>query len=134
MIDVMSPNQEQDAWLGRLEWRAAALTVVFAIVAALLPQGGMRAAGAVVGGALLAGASYWTMKRSVTNVVGRATRGEPIRRRWLRGTVLIVGRYALLAGTAYVMIARLRLPLIGLLGGASVITAAAAFEIVRRRQ
>ncbi len=45
----------------------------------------------------------------------------------------MVLRYALLAVMAYVMIARLRLPLLGLLGGVSVIPVAAAFELSRRQ-
>ena len=43
----------------------------------------------------------------------------------------LVLRYALLAGMAYVMIARLRLPPMALLIGASVMVAAAALELVR---
>jgi hypothetical protein len=43
----------------------------------------------------------------------------------------IVGRYALLGFLAYVMIARLRLPPLGLIAGASSVVAAATIEAVR---
>src|SRR5262249_5666553 len=42
----------------------------------------------------------------------------------------VAGRYALLGFLAYVMIARLRLPPIGLIAGASSFAVAAAFETV----
>jgi hypothetical protein len=45
--------------------------------------------------------------------------------------VLVLGRYALLALLAYVMIARLRLHPLGLLAGASSFVAAASIEALR---
>jgi hypothetical protein len=45
--------------------------------------------------------------------------------------VLVIGRYALLALLAYVMIARLRLHPLGLLAGASSVVAAAGVEALR---
>lgn len=121
--------------LARVERRAAILTVAGCAVALAMPGGGWRAAAAVLGGATLAGYSYWSIKRMVTaltaHVAARAEAGTPVRTP--RGIGVAVLRYALLAGMAYVMIARLRLPPIGLLGGASVMVAAAAADVMRRR-
>ena len=89
-------------------------------------------AGAVLGGALLSGASYWAIKSGVTGIADAIVRrggGRPT----VRGFVLFVLRYALLAVLAYVMIARLRLSPLGLLGGASVIPASAMIEMLRPR-
>ena len=90
----------------------------------------------VVGGALLVGFSYWSLKQSVTVLVDviagpRADGAEPPRKagRELRKLVL---RYALLALLAYVMIARLRLHPWGLLAGASSVVAGVALEAIRQ--
>ena len=48
-----------------------------------------------------------------------------------RALLKVAGRYALLAFLAYVMIARLRLPPLGLMAGASSVVAAAVVEAVR---
>jgi hypothetical protein len=45
--------------------------------------------------------------------------------------VKVAGRYALLGFLAYVMIARLRLPPLGLIAGASSVVAAIGLEAVR---
>ena len=88
----------------------------------------------VVGGALLVGFSYWSLKQSVTILVDvlarRGASTEPPRKaaRELRKLVL---RYALLALLAYVMIARLRLHPWGLLAGASSVVAGVSVEAVR---
>ena len=124
-----------DPILARVERRAIYLTAVASVVAFLVPGGGWLAVAAVLGGAVLAGYSYWSLKRTLTaittHVAARAEAGAPARAP--RGVGVAVLRYALLAGMAYVMIARLRLPPIGLLGGASVMVAAAAAELARRR-
>jgi hypothetical protein len=103
--------------------------------AALLvpPRPGMAIA--VAGGALLAGASYWSLKRGVSGLVeaiagGTDSSGKPRRFR-ARQTASLVLRYALLALLAYVMIARLRLHPWGLLAGASSVVAGVSVEAVR---
>jgi len=130
----------KDAWLGRLERRAVLIALGGSLVALVVPGGGPRWAAAVAGGALLIGVSYWSTRQGVTGltdaVTARAGGEDPppgpgpihLKRRML----LVVLRYALLAGMAYVMIARLRLPPMGLLIGASVIAVAAALELGRR--
>lgn len=123
---------EQDAVLRRVERRAFALTAVAVVLALVIGRGDMRVVAAVLGGALLSGASYWAIKYGVTGIADAIVRrggGGPTG----RGFLLFVLRYALLAVLAYVMIARLRLPPFGLLGGASVIPASAMIEMLRPR-
>jgi hypothetical protein len=100
-------------------------------------------------GALLSVLSYVAIKRSVDLLADRMVASAPPRTavpaaetaevapvpagtRRSRGLVMFVLRHALLAGMAYVMIARLRLPPVALLGGASVIVLAAAAELLHR--
>ena len=132
------------ALLVRVERLALGLTAALALMAALMPGGGLRAAGGVVGGAVLAAVSYWAIKHGVTGIADailRQSRADAVttpggappsgRRRAPRGFVMFVARYALLAVLAYVMIARLRLPPIWLLSGASVMAFAAAITLLR---
>jgi uncharacterized protein (DUF58 family) len=124
-----------DPILARVERRALYLTAAACAVAFVVTDGGWPGVAAVLGGAVLAGYSYWSIKRTVmaitAHVAARAEAGAPPRTP--RGVGVAVLRYALLAGMAYVMIARLRLPPIGLLGGASVMVTAAAAELARSR-
>lgn len=109
------------------------LTAIAVVVVLAWSRGDIRMAGAVLGGALLSGASYWAIKSGVTGIADAIVKrggGRPT----VRGFVLFVLRYALLAVLAYVMIARLRLPPLGLLGGASVIPASAMIEMFRPRR
>ena len=90
----------------------------------------------VIGGALLVGFSYWSLKQSVTvlvDVVARPRReGAEQPRKARRELRKLVLRYALLGLLAYVMIARLRLHPWGLLAGASSVVAGVALEAIRR--
>ena len=121
-----------DDLLRRLERVALVLAGVAIVAAWAFPGGGTRMAASVAGGALLAGASYWAIKRGVTGLADAMLgRGAP---RSPRGFAAFVLRYALLAGLAYVMIVRLRMHPIGLLVGASVIPLAAMVEAIRPRR
>lgn len=124
---------EQDALLRRIERRALILTAVAVAVVLAWSRGDVRLAGAVFGGALLSGVSYWAIKNGVTGIADAIVRRGGGGRPTARGFVLFVLRYALLAVLAYVMIARLRLSPLGLLGGASVIPAATVFELISRK-
>ncbi|HEY7473734.1 MAG TPA: hypothetical protein VH679_01885 [Vicinamibacterales bacterium] len=133
------------ALLARVERLAMGLTAALAVVSFVLPGGGLRAAAGVLGGALLAAVSYWAIKHGVTGIADAILRqsgaaaasgdadpvSSPRRRRAPRGFVMFVVRYVLLASLAYVMIARLRLPPIWLLSGASVMAMAAAIALLR---
>lgn len=139
-----------DAVLRRIERRSLWLTAVASGSTLAAPGGGSLAATGVVGGAMLVILSYLVIRRSVDGlaraIVTRRADGAPAPpetpetddeaapRKRVRpaGVGLFVVRHALLAGIAYVMIARLRLPPFALLGGASVIVLAAAAELVRR--
>jgi hypothetical protein len=121
-----------DPLLRRIERRAVAFAVGAAVIAFVLPGGGWRGAAGVMGGALLVGTSYWAIRAGVAGLTDRVlAAGAAPRRGVLRALVLVILRYALLAGMAYVMIARLRLPPMALLLGASVLVAAAALELIR---
>jgi hypothetical protein len=78
---------------------------------------------AVIGGGLLIATSFLSIRGGVDAVA------RP--RRAVRAILKVAGRYALLAFLAYVMIARLRLPPLGLISGASSLAAAAAIEAIR---
>lgn len=122
--------------LRRVERLALVLTAAAAAVAWIVPApvGGVPAAAGVAGGALLAGVSYWAIKRGITGLADAVVRRGDARHATPRGFVLFVLRYALLALLAYVMISRLRLPPIGLLCGASVMPVAAAIEFMRSQK
>jgi hypothetical protein len=92
---------------------------------------GLHMAAGVLGGGLLIGLSLHTLGGGVAAVVTAATGGRVAPAQAGKTLVKVVVRYALLAFLAYVMIARLRLHPIGLLVGATSITAAVFVEAVR---
>jgi hypothetical protein len=120
-----------DVLLVRLQRNACIACAVFAAVAIVVSGG--RAAGAVLGGGVLAGVSFLLVKGAILDVTAFADNpGESgSRPNASFGAVKLASRYALLAFLAYVMIARLRLHPIGLFVGASSFVAAAAVEAVR---
>jgi len=119
-----------DAFLRRLESTAVVACCAMAALALALARGRPGPATGVLGGGLLIAVSYWTIGSGVTalGAAVSATKRAP-RLAW---TILtVVGRYALLALLAYVMIARLRLHPVGLLAGASSVVVAASVEALR---
>jgi hypothetical protein len=102
--------------------RNALVSCALMAVAALAITGDWLAVLAVLGGGLLAATSYISIRGGVDDIAAR---------RAGRALLKIAGRYALLAFLAYVMIARLRLPPLGLIAGASSVVAAATVEAVR---
>ena len=82
-----------------------------------------RAGAAVLGGGILIATSFLGIRGGVEDLAGRRRAG--------RAVLKVAGRYALLAFLAYVMIARLRLPPLGLIAGASSIVAASLVEALR---
>jgi hypothetical protein len=115
-----------DPFLRRLESTAVAICLAMAIVAAVVSPQRIVSALAVLGGGALAAFSYWTIGAGVAALGQTASRP---RLGWI--VVKVFFRYALLVLFAYVMIARLRLPPLGLLAGASSVVAAASVEAVR---
>jgi hypothetical protein len=128
---------ERDPLLRRLERNALVACVVMAGLAFVLSGGKWSPVAGVLGGGLLIGISYRTIGSGVSGVVdliarpGQADEGPPAPPKVGRMMLLVIGRYALLALLAYVMIARLRLHPLGLLAGASSVVAAAGVEAVR---
>lgn len=118
------------AMLARIERRAIWIAVGVAVVTLVVPSAGPRVAAGVFGGALIAAISYWAIKRGVVGLSTAMLGGATVKARAGRSLIILVGRYALLALIAYVMIARLRLSPVGLLLGASVIPAAATVEAI----
>jgi hypothetical protein len=106
----------------RLQRNAIVVCVAMALAAGIVTRSAAAPAG-VLGGGLLAGISLWSIRRGVE---------EPAARRNAALLLLkVTGRYALLGFLAYVMIARLRLPPLALMAGASSVVAAAVVEAVR---
>jgi hypothetical protein len=124
---------EADPLLRRVGRTAIVVCASMTIVALVVSRSHVRAAMAVIGGGLIAGGSYFAIQSGVTAFVDQMiVSNVPPRRPALRWTVgKLTLRYALLGFGAYVMIARLRLPPLGLLAGASSIVAAVAVEAVR---
>jgi hypothetical protein len=102
-----------------------------AAVALALPGDRIASAGAVLAGGALAAFSYWTIAASVGALGRNAPEGGARPPRVASIVLKVFARYALLLLFAYVMIARLRLPPLGLLAGASSVVAAASAEAVR---
>jgi hypothetical protein len=107
--------------LERLKRNAIVACLAMAVLAAALARS-LSYAAAVLAGGLLIGASFWSISRGVDQATAA--------RRTSVALVAVAGRYALLAFLAYVMIARLRLPPLGLIAGASSFAVAAALESV----
>ncbi len=132
-------------FLSRIEQTAVGVVACATAAGAVL--GGLTWAGGILGGGLLAAVSYWAIRSSVdalTGLIGEAAApatGEaggggdgarPVPRvpAW-RLAASVLGRHALLAALAYVIIARLRLHPLGVLVGASAVVLAATREAFR---
>lgn len=117
-------------FLTRIERRALWVTGLLSVAMLIWPGTGPMVAAGVMGGALLGGISYWAIKRGVDGLAGAMVGGGLASAHVARSLTMLVGRYALLALIAYVMISRLRLSPVGLLLGASVIPIAATVEVL----
>ena len=124
---------EADPLLRRVGRTAVIVCVLMVALALMFSSTRVRSALAVIGGGLIAGTSYLAIQSGVSAFVERLVASDaPPRRPALRWAVTkLTLRYALLGFGAYVMIARLRLPPLGLLAGASSIVTAVAVEAVR---
>jgi hypothetical protein len=138
---------DTDPLLRRVERTAVVACVLMAGAAFVLGGGRWAPVAGVLGGGLLVAVSYRTIGSGVAGLVELLTAGERSPAgadpegttpraaapgvAWTMVLVLVLGRYALLALLAYVMIARLRLHPLGLLAGASSFVAAASIEALR---
>jgi hypothetical protein len=112
----------RDDLIVRLERNALIACVVMAAAAGAIARD-WRGPVAVFGGGILIGTSVVSLHGGLD---GLAASGRAGRAAWK-----MAARYALLAFLAYVMIARLRLPPLGLLAGASSVVAATVVEALR---
>lgn len=113
--------------------RIGRISVVICVITTAVAWGvaGPKMAAGVLGGGLLIGISFYTLRGGVAALVTAASGGRVPRGTMGRSLVKLVLRYALLGFLAYVMIARLRLHPIGLLVGVTSVAAAAFIEAVR---
>ena len=116
--------REHDPSLRRIERNSVAACGLFAVAAWIVSEQVASAVGVMVGTSLVA-FSYWMIKGSVSRL-GTSPAGRPMAIGWF--VVRILGRYALLAGIAYVTIARLHLPPLALLAGVSAIVVGVELE------
>jgi hypothetical protein len=118
----------EDALLRRLAVTALVCCAVMTL--GTLAIAGGFAALAVIGGGLLAATSFGGITRVASALVPGAP-GATRRPNLAFSVVVLIVRYGLLAFLAYVMIARLRMPPLALLAGASSVVAAVALEAGR---
>jgi hypothetical protein len=125
---------DTDPMLRRVE-RDALFACGAMALAALAATRGLAAPLGVVGGGLLAAVSYGGIKGGIDALVAVAGPDREARRRARRraaiGLVKFFTRYAILAAAAYVIMARLRLPPIAVLAGASSVVIAVTLEALR---
>lgn len=137
---------EADPILRRVGWTAVVICAALIVAALVLARGRLLPALAVAAGGLLSLVSYRLIvagagglaaslapgpERPAGPAAGASEPLQPRRRSAALAAVGVAGRYALLALLAYVMIARLRLPPLGLLAGASSVVAAVSLEAIR---
>ncbi len=137
---------EADLILRRVGRTAVLICAALIVAALVLARGRLLPALAVAAGGLLSLVSYrlilasagglagshgLSQDRPAEPVAGASEPSPPGRQSPALAAAGVAGRYALLALLAYVMIARLRLPPLGLLAGASSVVAAVSLEAIR---
>ncbi|MDE3154137.1 MAG: hypothetical protein KGN76_03500 [Acidobacteriota bacterium] len=108
-MPITSPS---DPFLRRLEREAVVICLGLAAVGALVAPARLAGAGSVLVGGGLIGVAYWSVK-GATEAALQGTGAGPWR------LVKFFTRYAILAVAAYAAVVRLRLPVVGVLAGAS---------------
>ncbi len=99
---------------------------LFILLSIVVWPGRWRIPLGVVGGAVLIGLSWWSIRGTVDGWLGG---GAPRRSSW--GLVKFFTRYAMLGFAAYGMMARLHLDPVGMLAGVSALGVAAGAEALR---
>jgi hypothetical protein len=102
-----------------------------AVGAFVLWGGRLDIAAGVIAGGLLSAISYGAIKSAIDVLVGQATSGTVAPRLRFWALVKFFTRYAMLALTAYVITAQLRLHAAGVVAGASSLMIAATAEAFR---
>jgi hypothetical protein len=133
-------QDRSSALVRRLERGALIWCGLAVVVAAVVAPSRTDVMLGILGGGLMALASFYAIRGSIDALFVRipppaaadGTEAAPARRPSLAGAATkVAGRYALLALLAYVMIARLRLHPVGLLVGMTALAASATAEAVR---
>jgi len=120
---------EADPILRRIERRAVASCAVMALGAWAIARGRVDAPLGVLGGGALVWISYRGIKNGVDALVDRTAS----RARVAIGLVKFFTRYGILAIAAYVIMARLRMPPLAVVGGASSLVVAVMIEAFRKK-
>lgn len=131
---------EPDPWLRRIERDTVRSCLVMAVAAWGMALGRVGPPLGVLAGGALMGFSYRAIKGGIDaatspakDVSDGADAAKTRRRRRVMGLVKFFTRYAILTAAAYVIIARLALPPVAVLAGASSLVVAAAVEAARYR-
>ena len=119
---------EADPMLRRIERSAVVACGAMAVVAALAARGRIAAAAGVVAGGALAGIAYRGLKDGIDAM---GTSAEHGRTRATAGLVKFFTRYGILAAVAYVILARLGLPPVAVVAGASSLVVAVTVEALQ---
>ena len=119
---------ERDPVLRRVERDAVVACAALAVIAAALTPSHLPAAAGVVGGGVLVSISYRGIKGGIDAAVEFG--GNRPGSGWF-GLVKFFTRYGILAAVAYVIMARLRLPPVAVVAGASSLVVAVIVEAVR---
>lgn len=119
-----------DTLLDRLQLYGVVCCAALTIGAFVFTRAGLWNACGVLGGGLLAAISFVSIRSGIEGLL-RGLQERSSTPRAGRSLVKLVLRYALLGFLAYVMIARLRLPPLGLVAGVSSVPAAVLIEAAR---
>jgi hypothetical protein len=122
---------ESDQVLRRVERDGTIACLAMTAVAGAIARGRWAEPLGVLGGGLLVAVSYRGIKSGVEVLVAVMAGGAAGHKGIVRGLVKIFTRYAILAGAAYVIMARLRLPPVAVFAGASSIVLAVTVEALR---
>jgi hypothetical protein len=121
---------DSDPVLRRIERDAIVVCVLASVVAGMVLRPHAEALAGVLGGGVLVAVSYRGIKAGADALAGATTSGARRSRRVV-GLLKFLMRYAILAAAAYVIIARVRLPPVAVVVGASSGVVAIAIEAIR---
>jgi hypothetical protein len=117
--------------LRRIERNSVGACVAIALICFAASRGDVLYALGAVGGGLIVAISYRGIKAGIDAATLVADRSARARRAVVVGLVKFFTRYGILALAAYVIMARLRLPALAVIAGASSLVVAVTLEAVR---
>ena len=123
---------DRDPVLRRVERNSLVACGAMAMTAWAAARGRVAAPLGVAAGGVLAMISYRGIRGGVDALVGASIGDDGGRGRAALGLVKFFTRYAILAAAAYGIMARLRLPPVAVVAGASSLVVAVMFEALRR--